>query len=252
MPELIYGKNPVLEAFRAGRRKIFKFHYVAENSDPQLKEAFSFCEKLRIPANKVGRGWLESQCPGALTQGWAADVSDYPYVPELELAKDIKDRPGATVLALDQIQDPQNVGALLRTAEAAGVDGVLIPENRSGSVTPAVGKSSAGAIEYLKIARVTNLARALATYKEAGFWVVGTSAPTEAGEKGATVQNALTFDWPDKTLLVLGAEGTGMRRLTVDSCDFLIHLPLAGRISSLNVSVAGAVCMYERIRNKRI
>jgi 23S rRNA (guanosine2251-2'-O)-methyltransferase len=250
--ELLYGKNPILEACRARRRKIREFYHAAEKADPELREVLGHCETSGIPARSVTRRWFEEKLSGALTQGWAALAEKYPYVPAEQILKSAADLPQATVLALDQVQDPQNLGALLRTAECAGVEGVLIPENRSSAVTPAVCKAAAGAEEYLEIARVTNLVRSLEAFKKQGFWIVGTAAPSAGIKPGSYVQDALNFAWPEKTLLVLGAEGGGMRRLTIDTCDFLIHLPLAGKITSLNVAAAGAVCLYERIRKKRI
>jgi 23S rRNA (guanosine2251-2'-O)-methyltransferase len=185
---------------------------------------------------------LEEKFPRELTQGVVAEVSDYPYGDLNALSKVVRDKSTALILVLDQIQDPQNLGAILRTAEVCGVDGVLIPENRASPVTPAVCKASAGASEHLCILRVTNLVRAISSLKELGFWAVGTSVEQ--------AQNALSFDWPEKTLLVLGSEGRGMRRLTQESCDFLIHLPQIGKISSLNVSVTAGVCLYLILKNR--
>jgi len=244
MSEILYGKSPILEAFRAGRRKIHRFfHLDNAKSDPALAEALSFCEKNRIPVKTISRDWLESKLPGAVTQGWAAEVGDFPYVELESFLVNLHEKPQSILLALDQIQDPQNLGAVLRSAECSGVDGVLICTDRATHVTPAVCKAAAGATEYLQICKVVNLARAIEICKEAGFWSVGTSL--EATE------NALHFDWPAKTLLILGSEGKGMRRLIHENCDFLIRLPLLGKISSLNVSATAAVCLYE-IQRARI
>ncbi len=248
MPEILFGKNPIREALRAGRRAFKRFYYFQEKPDPLLTEVLLEFEKLGVPVQTVQRKWLEEKAKGALTQGWLAEVGDYPYVAMENILERVAGKQDATVLALDQVQDPQNLGAVLRSAECAGVDGVLIPEHRSSLVSPTVSKVAAGAEEYLWISHVTNLVRALEAFKKVGFWVVG-SAPAEPGVASQEVQ---AFDWPEKTLLVLGAEGEGMRRLTRETCDFLIHLPLAGRIGSLNVSAAGAVFLFERIRKKRI
>jgi 23S rRNA (guanosine2251-2'-O)-methyltransferase len=160
----------------------------------------------------------------------------------------VREKPQSLVLALDQIQDPQNLGAIMRSAECCGVDGVLIPEDRSTHVTPTVCKAAAGAVEYLNISLVTNLARCLRDLKEVGFWVVGTTLETDSPIK---VEDALDFKWPEKVVLILGSEGKGMRRLTQESCDFLLHLPLTGKITSLNVAAAAAVFLYEIIRSRR-
>ena len=248
MPEILVGKNPIREAIRARRRAVRQFLYAQEKLDPSLKEILQLCESQKIPAKHVSRKALEERAPGVLGQGWLAEVENYPYQDYEVLLQDLAAREEATILALDQIQDPQNLGALLRSAEAAGVDGVLIPEHRSSSLSPSVCKAAAGAEEYLNICRVTNLVRSLENFQENGFWVVGTAPP----EEHLPSKEVFAFDWPAKTLLVLGAEGEGMRRLTKETCDFLIHLPLAGKISSLNVAAAGAVFLYERIRKKRI
>ena len=242
MTELLYGKNPILEALRAQRRKFHRFfHLDSGKPDVALEEALSLCQKKRIPISAVSRDWFEAKLPGLLAQGWAAEAVEFPYL-ELEvlLAK-LSEKKRSTLLALDQIQDPQNLGAVLRSAECCGVDGILICTDRATHVTPAVCKASAGATEYLQVAKVVNLARAIEGCKEAGFWSVGTSLEAQ--------ENAMDFDWPAKTLLVLGSEGKGMRRLIHEKCDFLIRLPLLGKISSLNVAATAAVCLYENLKS---
>ena len=243
MTELLYGKNPILEALRAGRRKVHRFfHLNSAKPDPALEEALAFFDRLRVRVSAVGRDWFEGKLPGLLAQGWAAEVGEYPYLELETLLPKLSEKQAALLLALDQIQDPQNLGAILRSAEGCGVDGVLICTDRATHVTPAVCKASAGASEHLRVAKVVNLARAIEACKEAGFWSVGTSL--EATE------DALGFDWPEKTLLVLGSEGKGMRRLIHEKCDFLIRLPLLGKISSLNVAATAAVCLYENLRSR--
>ncbi len=249
--ELLYGKSPILEALRAEKRSIRKFYHVGAASDRAFGEAMEICSRKKIPIQEVSKPWLNDKLPGVLTQGWVAESSPYPYEDFGSVLKNLRAKNDAILLALDQIQDPQNLGAMLRTAECVGVEGVLIPEDRSVGITPAVCKAAAGAEEYLPVCKVTNLARALKAAKDAGFWVVGTTLPSETSAS-PNVQNALSFDWPAKTLLVLGSEGEGMRRLTEKLCDFLIHLPLAGKISSLNVAATAAVCLFEMVRKKRI
>lgn len=243
MTEFLYGKNPILEALRAGRRKAQKFfHLKSGKPEPALDEVLELCQKRQIKVSAVGRDWFDSQLGDVLAQGWALECSGFPYA-ELEgLFSKLSEKQQSIVLALDQVQDPQNLGAILRNAEAAGTDAVILCTDRAIEVTPSVVKASAGASEHLTIAKVVNLARAMEQLKEQGFWAVGTSLETE--------ENALTFDWPAKTLLVLGSEGKGMRRLIHEKCDFLIKLPLAGRISSLNVASTSAVCLYEIVRNQ--
>lgn len=241
MVEFLYGKSPILEAIRAKRRNFHKFYFLAgAKADPSLEEALAWAGRVKIPIQWVSRGWLEERIPQGPTQGWVAEVSEYPYCDFEELRGALKDKAPAMFLALDQIQDPQNLGSILRTAEGCGVDGVLLPQKRASPVSPAVVKASAGATEFLKISRVKNLVRALESLKKLGYWAVGTSVEE--------AENALFFQWPEKTILILGSEGLGMRRLVKESCDFLIHVPQVGRIASLNVSVSAAVCLYLRMQ----
>jgi 23S rRNA (guanosine2251-2'-O)-methyltransferase len=238
MTEFLYGKNPVYEALHSERRRVHRFFYVdAPHNDAELAGALELARKRGASPCPVDKTWFEKRFPGLLTQHWVLEVSPYSYTP-LEVLLDRMKGPGnRTVVALDQIQDPQNLGAILRTSECCGVDGVLIPERRASPITPAVCKASAGAAEHLDISQVVNLTDAMNRLKDEQFWIVGTSA--EAGE------SVFSFQWPSKTLLVLGSEGKGMRRLVKENCDFLIHLPLAGKIQSLNVAATAAVCLYQ-------
>ena len=153
------------------------------------------------------------------------------------------DRPAALIVALDQVQDPHNLGAVARSAEAAGADGLVIPGRRSASVTPAAAKASAGAVEHLPIARVSNLAEYLARAKDEGAWVYGADADAP------TTYTAT--DLTGKVVLVLGSEGSGLRRLVAERCDGLISIPLRGRVGSLNVSAAAAALLFEAVRQRR-
>ncbi len=238
MSELIYGKNSILEVLRAGRRSLRQFfHLQGGKPDESFQELRERLQKLGVKSSEVSRAWFEGRFPGVQTQGWAAEVEPYPYEDfALWLTRQSECSGPAVVLALDQIQDPQNLGAILRSAEACGVQGVLLPKDRSCAITPVVCRAAAGATEHLAIFQVTNLVRSLESLKKLGFWVVGTSV--------GPGENALQFSWPQKTILVLGAEGTGMRRLVTETCDFLIHLPLSGKISSLNVSATAAACLF--------
>ena len=237
MTELLYGKSPLREALRAKRRKFKRIFYLATGqSDASKEEILQWAHQQRVPIQEVRREWFENRISQGPSQGIAAEVSSLPLSDWKTWLGSLKDSNQAVVLALDHIQDPQNVGAILRSAEACGVVGVLTTEKNSCPLSPAVSKASAGALEHQPILRVKNLVRALEELKKDGFWVVG----TDVGE----AQDALGFDWPQKTILVLGGEGSGMRRLTKEKCDFLIHLPLAGKISSLNVAQTAAVCLY--------
>lgn len=241
MPEFIYGKHPVLEAIRAGRRKVKRICYLEGfQHDDDRSEIFRRAQGKGISLQALASRELDHLCPGAQHQGLVAEVSPLVQPPWKEWLSQWENKADGVLLALDQVQDPQNLGALLRSGEAAGALGVMIPDRHSPPLSPAVNKASAGALEHLPIFRLPNLVRALEEAKKQGFWVIGTDAHAPA--------NALDFDWPAKTLLVLGAEDTGLRRLTRETCDFLIRLPLPGKISSLNVAQAATALLFLRMR----
>jgi 23S rRNA (guanosine2251-2'-O)-methyltransferase len=171
-------------------------------------------------------------------QGIVAEVDPYPYADPARLLE----KPDALLVALDQVQDPHNLGAVARSAEAAGVSGLVICGRRAASVTPAAAKASAGAVEHLSIARVTNLAQWLSAAKEAGAWIYG----AEANAESPYTQTDLT----GKAVLVFGSEGKGLRRLVAERCDALISVPVRGRVASLNVSAAAAAVVFEAIRQR--
>lgn len=241
MHELLYGRQAVVETLRAGRRRVFKLS-VAENVQPKgvLAESIQLAEQNHIPVQRVARAQLDRI--GAGHQGIAAEVEEYPYA-DLETIMAVCDHP-LLVLALDCVQDPQNLGALLRTAEAVGVDGILIPQRRAVSVTPAVVNASSGATEHLHIARVTNLTRALLALKQADVWVVGLELAPQAIEYTQA-------DLTGPLALVVGGEGQGISRLVRETCDFIIRLPMYGRLGSLNAAVAGSIALYEILRQRR-
>ena len=182
---------------------------------------------------------LERLCGSPEHQGVVAEVDPYPYAdPGALLASE-----DALVVALDQIQDPHNLGAICRSAEVAGGPGIVIPERRAAAVTPAVCKASAGAVEHLAVARVRNMADWLGGAKEAGAWIYGAAA--EAGRSYVKV------DWSGRAVLVLGSEGEGIRPRVASACDELVSIPVAGRVGSLNASVAAAVILFEAVRQRR-
>lgn len=173
-------------------------------------------------------------------QGVAAEVAPYRYS---SLEEVLSGDGGALLLVLDCLQDVQNFGSLLRTAEAVGVAGVLIPERRGAPVTAAVRRTSAGAVEHLKVAQVVNLPRTLGDLKRRGYWVVGLENLPEA-------QDYAGLDWGGKAALVVGSEGRGMRRLVRESCDLLVRIPTVGRVNSLNAAVAGSIVLYHAWRTR--
>ena len=244
MRELLYGRNAVRECLRAGRRTVYKV-LLAEG----VKESGTVADILNtargrgIVPQRVERRQLDG-LGDVNHQGVAAEVEPYPYSdPEemLKVAEERGDRP--LLLLLDCLQDPQNLGTLLRTAEAVGVHGVIIPKRRAVAVTPAVVNASAGAVEHLLVARVTNVVQAMDRLKTAGVWVVGLEDVPEA-------QLYHRADLNIPLALVVGSEGAGMRRLVRERCDFLIRLPMRGRIGSLNASVAGSIALYEIWRQR--
>ncbi len=224
MSAVLYGRNPVHEALRARRRAVHRIWATTGAArEPWL--AGSVVE----PASA---GEIAGRAGSDAHQGVCALADPYPYAG----ADALLAGPAPLLVALDEIQDPQNLGAICRTAECAGADGVVIPERRAAAVTPAVAKASAGAVEHLRIARTRNLADFLADAKAAGCWCYGAAADARAGY--------LEPDYAGGVVLVVGAEGRGLRPRVAASCDALVGLPLRGRIGSLNASAATAALLY--------
>ena len=237
--EALAGRNSVREALAAGRRTV---HRVVMGEGVRqtgiIFDILRLCREMNVTVVRAERKVLDSLSASLVHQSVVAQVSSYPYVELPTLMAVSRRRDEAPFLvALDSLQDPQNVGSLLRTAEAVGVHGVIIPTRRSVGITPAVSRASAGAVEHLCIARVTNLARALDELKAQGVWVVGVEDLPEAQD-----YREVSLDMP--LVLVVGSEGRGMRRLTAETCDLLVRIPMRGRIGSLNVSVAGSIVLY--------
>lgn len=237
--DLLYGRRPVLEALRAGRRS-FRRLVLAEKTDQSdsLRETTEWAQQYNLRVDTARRDWLDAQTHNANHQGVLLEASTYPYV-DLQDTLDIaaaRSEPHFLLL-LDLLQDVQNVGALLRTAEAVGVHGVILQERRAAGITPAVVSASSGAVEHLRVAQVTNLVQAMKTLKEANVWLAG----LDVGD------DALRYDQANLRGglgLVIGSEGEGLRRLVRETCDFIICLPMHGRIASLNAAVAGSVALY--------
>ena len=238
--DILYGRNPVREALRAGRpaRKLVVAEGLAE--EPRLREIMALAGAQGVRVEMSARGRLDDIAHSEHHQGVAGYFHGRP---PLHLERVLEScRPPALLLLLDGIQDPQNLGALIRTAEAVGVDAVITPRHRAAGLTPAAVKASAGASEHLSVITVTNLAQALARIGEAGIWRVGLAA--EAGERYDRV------DYREPTAIVIGGEGEGLRQLTRRSCDRLVSLPMTGRVASLNAAAAGAAILYEAFRQR--
>jgi len=238
--ETIYGKQPVREALRVGRR--VRRVLVAANAreTPGLRDVLALATTRGVPVLRVDRAQLDRL--GDHHQGVAAEVEPYDYANFSELLYAARAARPPLYLILDTLQDPQNFGSLLRTAAAVGVAGVVMPEHRAVSVTPAVCRASAGAVEHLRIARVTNLARALEQLKAAGVWVVGL-APGASERYDA-------IDARGPTAVVVGGEAQGLRRLVREACDFLVVIPMEPTVESLNAAVAGSIVLYEYYRQR--
>jgi 23S rRNA (guanosine2251-2'-O)-methyltransferase len=241
--EVLYGLHPVEEAIRSGARRLDHVSVARERRDERLERLIELCRASGVRVSLEPREQLTRLARTDAHQGVLAVVRERQFlgVEDLLAANDA-DR-HRFFLALDGIEDPHNLGALLRTADGAGVDGVILPERRSAPVTATVAKTSAGASEHVRIARVTNLVRALERMKQGHVWVLGLD------ERGS--QDYTDYDFRSDCVLVLGREGAGLHDLVKKTCDYLLRVPMAGQVSSLNVSVAGAVVMYEAMRQRR-
>jgi 23S rRNA (guanosine2251-2'-O)-methyltransferase len=245
MVEFLYGRRPVYEALRAGRRRVYKLMLAQglQGKGGGVGQIVSMAQTTAVPLANIPRRELDRVVSNH--QGIIAEASPYPYADLGDLLSFAADRNEPPLfLLLDLLQDPQNFGSLLRTAEAVGVHGVVIPQRRAVGVTPAVVSASAGAVEHLRVARVTNLARTLDELKGHDLWVAGLEAAEEAELYDQT-------DLRGPLALVVGSEGSGLRRLVREKCDFLVRLPMIGRVASLNAAVAGSVALYEVERQRR-
>ncbi|QRF22484.1 23S rRNA (guanosine(2251)-2'-O)-methyltransferase RlmB [Alicyclobacillus sp. TC] len=236
--DVLVGRQPVLEALKSGRsmNKII----LAEGAEGgSLKEIIGKAKSAGVVLQTAPRASLQAY--GENHQGIVAFVSPYSYV---ELEDIVKRDTGYAplVVLLDELSDPHNLGAILRTAEATGVQGVIIPKRRAVPLTGTVAKAAAGALEYMPVSRVTNLVQAMEWLKEHGYWIVGTSI-------GATARPS-DVDMRGKTAIVIGAEDKGLGRLVAERCDFMVSLPMLGHMQSLNASVAAGVLLYEAVRQR--
>jgi 23S rRNA (guanosine2251-2'-O)-methyltransferase len=244
MARVVYGAHPVREALRSGKVQAL---FVAEgDTGPALKEILDAARAANVQPIARERGSLDFLAHHGVHQGAVAVVGEYNYA-QLEDILQLAKRQGELplILVLDSVQDPQNLGALVRTAHVAGAHGVVIPKDRAAGVTPTVVKTSAGATEHVKIATVVNVARALEELKESEVWIAGAVA---AG--GSKAPWEIDFNIP--IALVLGAEGKGIRPLVLRGCDLLVKIPMFGKVASLNVGAAGAMLLYEVTRQRSL
>ena len=244
--DILYGRQSVREALRA-RRRLFWRLVVAEGVKETgiVADIIRLAQKAGCPVTRALRSELD-RLGHVNHQGVVLEVSGYPYVALDEMFGQAQEQGQAPLLLLlDQLQDPQNLGTLLRTAEAVGVHGVIIPRHRAVAITPAVSHASVGAVEHLHVARVTNLVRTIEWLKERGIWVLGL-------ERAPTAQDYTQVDLSGPLALVVGSEGQGLRRLVRERCDLLVALPMRGRIGSLNAAVAGSIVLYAALHARDI
>lgn len=234
---LIYGINPVLEGLRAGRVTSIQ---VATRSDDRLAALLRLAAERHVAVTRVAAGALDRLARGGAHQGVVAEARDLEHPGIDDLVAHARGAP--LLVVLDGIEDPHNLGAILRTADAAGADGVVRQSRRAAPLGGAAAKASAGAVAHVRIAEVVNIARALEQLKEAGVWTVGL-----AGES-AKRYDEIDFTLP--TALVVGAEGVGLRRLVRERCDWLVSIPMRGHVDSLNVSVATGIALFEALRQR--
>jgi 23S rRNA (guanosine2251-2'-O)-methyltransferase len=245
MREILYGRQPVHEVLRAGRRQVFKILLAKGVRQAEVvTQILTLAEQAHVPVQATEQRDLDKFGGEVNHQGLAAEVAGYPYADLaslLAIARQAEDPP--FLLLLDHVQDPQNLGSLLRSAEAVGVHGVVIPARRAASVTPAAVRASAGAAEHIRVAQVPNLVQAMESLKSDGIWLAGLEALPEA-------RLYTQADLTGPVGLIVGSEGRGLARLIRETCDFLIRLPMRGQVGSLNAAIAGAIALYE-VRRQR-
>jgi 23S rRNA (guanosine2251-2'-O)-methyltransferase len=244
--EVLYGLHPVEEAVKAGRRHFDHVLVAQERHDERLERLVTLCREAGVRVRQKSRDQLTQLAQTPAHQGVVALVRPQEFLTIEDLFSPAPATPGTArlLLALDGVEDPQNLGALLRVADGAGVDGVLLTERRAAPLSPVAVKASAGATEHLRIARVVNLVRSLEELKRHNLWIVGLD------ERGTSDYDQ--FDLTGDCVLVLGREGAGLHDLVRRTCDHLLRIPMAGGVSSLNVSAAGAVVLYEAFRQRRL
>jgi 23S rRNA (guanosine2251-2'-O)-methyltransferase len=235
---IIYGINPVLEALKVGRVTAV---WMASTSNPRLQQVTELARRKGVAVRSRDAQSLDRLAEGGVHQGVVAELRESEALGVADLVTGAKAAP--LIVVLDGIEDPHNVGAILRTADAAGVDGVIRQSRRAAPLSGAVAKASAGAVAHVRVADVVNIARAVEELKEAGVWTIGLAG--DASHR----YDAIDLTMP--SALVLGAEGTGLRRLVRERCDWLVSIPMQGQVESLNVSVAAGVVLFEAVRQRQ-
>ncbi len=236
----------MLEALRAGERIPAEIVVAEGARDERLRELIELARTRNVTVKRVPRASIDRAIGNTHHQGVMARVAAARYADVDDLVSSIAKRVGSEseplVVVLDGVEDPRNLGAILRTAECAGVDGVFVPERRAAGLTDAVAKAAAGAVEHVPVARATNLSRLIEELKERNVWVIGTVANAS--------MSYTEWDWTRPSAVVLGGEGAGLHRLVSEHCDVLVSIPVRGKIQSLNVSVAAGIVLYEALRQR--
>lgn len=242
--DIIYGRNPITEALESGSTAIDRILLQDGLKHQKISDIRKMAKERGIQYKFVDKRRLDTVCEGENHQGAVAYIAAHSYanVEDIFAAAKKKGQPPFIVIA-DGITDPHNLGSIIRTANAAGAHGVIIPKNRSAALNAIVSKTSAGAVEYTPVARVTNLKSTIEKIKKQGVWIVGTDL------SGSTTHSAC--DLTGSVAVVIGSEGEGMSRIVREACDFLVKIPMIGEIESLNASVAAGVLLYEAVRQKR-
>ncbi len=241
--DLLYGRNPVREALRKGR-PITRVWLSREENDRVAAEIIGYCRQGNIPFKMVDKVFMDRLCCGMMHQGFAAQAAPKEYTPWQDMVAKAQAAGEVPLLVLlDGVEDPHNLGAVLRSVEALGAHGVVIPKHRAAPLTSGVARASAGAWEYVMVDRITNLSRAIDEMKDAGLWVMGATAEAS--------QTIYQTDWTGPVALVLGGEDKGVSQLVRKKCDMLVSIPMAGQVNSLNVSAAAAIVLSEINRQRK-
>ncbi len=244
--DLIYGIHVIEQLLRNKPEQLLEVYLIESRDDSRMAAVQAAAKKQGISVNKVPKKQLDNWLPDLNHQGIAARVRLQGCLTENDLPELLENsKTSPLLLVLDSVQDPHNLGACLRTADAVGATAIIIPKDRSVALTPVVRKVASGAAETVPVVQVTNLVRCLEDLKKLGVWIMGTSLTSAS-------QSLYTVDLKGSVAIVLGAEGTGLRRLTEEHCDILMHIPMLGVVESLNVSVAAGICLYETLRQRSL
>lgn len=243
--EILYGIHPVFEALKAGRRDFYEVYIAKDKTSKRIDKLLAIAESMKVPVERVEPLTLKSMTGTDLHQGLGARTGPFPISEISDIFDGVQtDDENHLLLLLDNIMDPHNLGALIRTALCVGVDGIIIPKDRSVPPTPAVSKASAGALEHIRLVRVTNMVNTIKDLKEKGLWIAGMEKTSD--------KSIFFSDLTGPVAIVIGGEEKGMRPLVKKHCDFLMSIPQTGQVNSLNASVAGAVVMYEAFRQRHL